>query len=189
MSQHTVFALSVLALLAVPGPTNTLLAGSGATRGVLRSLPLLVGELAGYNIAIAVMRQALGTVIAETSGAQIFLKFAIAAYLVFLAIRLWRVSPSNGGAAFTIRRVFVTTLLNPKAFIFALFIFPPQPVPIALYFAAFSIMVVAVGMTWIVGGALLTRLVSARFSSVAPRACAVALALFSIVVVSGLLDS
>jgi threonine/homoserine/homoserine lactone efflux protein len=149
----------------------------------------LVGELAGYNITIAAMRQALGTVISETSGAQILLKFAITAYLVFLAVRLWRVSPGNGGSAFTVRRVFVTTLLNPKAFIFALFIFPPQPFPIGLYFAAFSIMVVAVGTTWIVGGSLLTQLVSARFSLVAPRVCAVALALFSIVLVSGLLDS
>jgi threonine/homoserine/homoserine lactone efflux protein len=189
VSQTAVFALSVLALLAVPGPTNTLLAGAGATRGVLRSLPLLVGELAGYNIAIAALRQALGTVISETSGAQILLKFAITAYLIFLAVRLWRALPTDGGSAFTVRRVFVTTLLNPKALIFALVIFPPQPVPIALYFVAFSIMVVAVGTTWIVGGSLLTRLVSARFSLVAPRACAVALALFSIAVVSGLLDS
>jgi len=149
----------------------------------------LVGELAGYNIAIAAMRQAFGTVISETSGAQTLLKFAITAYLVFLAIRLWRASPGSGGSAFTVPRVFVTTLLNPKAFIFALLIFPAPPVPIALYFAAFSIMVVAVGTTWIVGGALLTQVVSARFSLVAPRACAVAMALFSIVVVSGLLDS
>jgi threonine/homoserine/homoserine lactone efflux protein len=188
VTQPIVFALSVLALLLVPGPTNTLLAGAGATRGARRSLVLLIGELAGYNIAIAVMRATLGAVANGTSGAQTLLKFAVAAYLVFLAIQLWRAPLTGSGSAFTVRRVFVTTLLNPKGLIFALFIFPPPPTPIALHVLAFSAMVVAVGATWIVGGSLITRFTNSSFGIIAPRICACAMAAFAIVVVSGLLS-
>ena len=187
MTQPIVFALSVLALLVVPGPTNTLLAGAGATRGVRRSLALLIGELAGYNIAIVVMRETLGAVANATSGAQFVLKCAVATYLVFLAIRLWRAPRNGGGEAFTLRRVFVTTLLNPKGFIFALFLFPAPPTPIVPYFLAFSAMVVAVGASWIVAGSLLTQFTNPRFGVIAPRICACAMAAFAIVVVSGLL--
>jgi threonine/homoserine/homoserine lactone efflux protein len=180
------FALSVLALLVVPGPTNTLLAGAGATRGVRRSLALLVGELAGYNITVAVMRQTLGAVANETSGAQLFLKCAVVAYLVFLAIRLWRAPLTAGASGFTLRRVFVTTLLNPKGLIFSLFIFPPPPTPIAAYFLAFSAMVVAIGATWVVAGSLIAQFTKPSFSVIVPRICACAMAAFAIVVVSGL---
>ena len=147
----------------------------------------LLGELVGYNVAIATFRATLGTVVNQAGVAQTLLKWAIAAYLVFLAIRLWRFSPTDGASAFTIRRVFLTTLLNPKGLIFALFIFPPQPTPIAVYTAAFSMMVVAVGTLWIVAGSLITQLTRARYTFVAPRICALALAVFAVVVASGFL--
>jgi threonine/homoserine/homoserine lactone efflux protein len=180
------FALSVLALLAVPGPTNTLLAGAGASGGLRRSLRLLAGELLGYLITITCVRLALGTVIGETAGAQTVVKIAVAAYLVFLAVRLWTAAPERGSTGFTVPRVFVTTLLNPKAFIFALFVFPASPTPIVPYYLGFSAMVVTVGASWIATGAALDRLTSARVGVIAPRLCACAMAVFAIVVVSGL---
>ena len=188
MTDPIAFALAVLALLVVPGPTNTLLAGAGATGGLRRSLPLLLGELAGYNIAIAALRQTLGAVANETSSAQLFLKCAVAAYLVFLAIRLWQAPLTRDASGFTLRRVFVTTLLNPKGLIFALFIFPAPRTPIAPYVLAFSAMVVAIGATWIVGGSLITRFTNPRFGVIVPRICACAMAAFAIVVVSGVLS-
>jgi threonine/homoserine/homoserine lactone efflux protein len=180
-----VFALSVLVLLAVPGPTNTLLAGSGATLGVVRSLPLLVGELAGYNVAIATYRYTLGTAVSETSDARLLLQWAIGAYLIVLALRLWRAAPRVGAQGFTIVRVFLTTLLNPKALIFALVLFPAPPAPVVAAAAAFSVMVVAVGASWIAAGAFAIRLTSTRYRYVAPRVCALALAVFALVIVSG----
>ena len=180
------FALSVLALLIVPGPTNTLLAGAGATRGVRRSLPLLIGELSGYTIAIAVIRQTLGAVASDTSGAQLVVKCAVAAYLLYLAVRLWR-TPLAGGTTFSLPRVFVTTLLNPKALIFALFIFPSSPTPVAPYFIAFCGMVLAVGASWVVGGSLIAGFTNSRVGAIVPRVCACAMAVFAIVVVSGAL--
>jgi threonine/homoserine/homoserine lactone efflux protein len=178
------FTLAVLVLLAVPGPTNTLLAGAGWTSGIARSLPLLLGELAGYNIAIAVYRNTLATMVPEGSGAQIALRLAIAAYLLFLAVRLWRTAPDANVSAFTLRRVFVTTVLNPKALILALLIFPAPPAAVAVYTFGFSALVVAVGTGWVVTGSLISQFTKTRYSLVAPRVCAVALAAFAVAVVS-----
>jgi len=49
------FTLAVLALLVTPGPTNTLLAASGAIAGLARSMRLIPAELCGYLAAIATL--------------------------------------------------------------------------------------------------------------------------------------
>ncbi|MDU6750805.1 MAG: hypothetical protein E6447_24460, partial [Bradyrhizobium sp.] len=58
------FVLSTAALLATPGPTNTLLATAGASRGARASAHLLLAELAGYLLAILLLRVVLGPVLA-----------------------------------------------------------------------------------------------------------------------------
>ena len=185
MTEPIVFALAVLALLGVPGPTNTLLAAGGATRGVRQALPLLIGELLGYNIAITVYRLTLGTLFSEAGTAQLVLKIVVAGYLLWLAIRLWRSAQTDARSAVTIRSLFVTTLLNPKALIFALLIFPAAPTPILYYQLAFSGMVVSVGACWIVAGSLTTRLLRPQHRFIPPRICAVALAVFAFLLVAG----
>ena len=47
MNDPLLFVLAAMLLLGTPGPTNTLLWVSAATTGTRRSLPLLLGELAG----------------------------------------------------------------------------------------------------------------------------------------------
>ena len=48
------FIGSVVAILSLPGPTNTLLAAAGLRQGVRRSLPLIAAELGGYLVSISV---------------------------------------------------------------------------------------------------------------------------------------
>ncbi|UWU86187.1 hypothetical protein N2605_06970 [Bradyrhizobium yuanmingense] len=79
-------------LLAVPGPTNTLLATSGAGAGISRSLHLLAAELCGYLLAIAVLRLALGPVISDIPIAALLLRVAVTIYILCLAVMLWRVN-------------------------------------------------------------------------------------------------
>ncbi|HZF76664.1 MAG TPA: lysine transporter LysE, partial [Acetobacteraceae bacterium] len=63
MQDPVLFALAVLFILGTPGPTNTLLATSGATAGFRRSLILLPAEAAGYGISILTLGLVLGPVV------------------------------------------------------------------------------------------------------------------------------
>ncbi len=151
------FTLAVLALLAVPGPTNTLLAAAGASGGFRESLPLIAAELAGYLLAILVLTLGLGGVVANNPALALGLKLAASLWLGWCAIGLWR-QAGEGFAAIdrpvSFRRVFITTLLNPKALIFALVILPPGS---GAALAAFATLVVLVATGWIGLGTALAR--------------------------------
>ena len=89
------------------------------------------------------------------------LKLAASAWLACCAARMWNHAGAEVGARETpisVRQVFVTTLLNPKALIFALVIIPQGPlVRIAPWLAGFSGLVILVALGWITFGALLAR--------------------------------
>ncbi len=160
MENPFAFALAVLALLATPGPTNTLLAASGASVGPLRSLRLIPAELCGYLISIVALIFVVGRGIEHNAFAAAALKIAAGLWLAASAAALWRnagQSVRTADAPVTATRVFVTTLLNPKTLIFAFVIFPPAPSAFGLWLAGFSALVILVGGLWIVRCAGLAR--------------------------------
>lgn len=184
MSEWWGFALAVLGLLATPGPTNTLMAASGAQRGVLRSLPLLVGELGGYAIAITAWIELVGAVAATQPFVPTLAKLVAVAFLLWSAVKLWR---SAGGAemeqrGITLSRVFLTTLLNPKALVFAFAIFPPLDFVARLpHGAVFALLVVATAIGWMALGAGAQKTSGGLLtSSRVDRITAVALAVFGL---------
>lgn len=154
MTDPFLFIAAVLVLLGTPGPTNTLLATSGATAGVRRSLPLLVGELAGYLIAVGTIRVVLGPVIHSYPLVGIGLKAAVVLYLIWTAIRLWRhdAGLTESQATIGMQAVFITTLLNPKALIFSLSIIPTNDPQLGWYVLGFALLVPLVGFAWILLG-------------------------------------
>lgn len=186
MEDPLLFALAVLAVLGTPGPTNSLLATAGATAGLRRSLPLILAEAAGYTLAILTIGLLLGPVMAGAPLLATALRLAVGAYLLLLAVRLWR----RGGAALatgaviTPRQVFVTTLLNPKAIVFALGILPfgaGQGVwpP---YMLGFLALLTAVATAWISAGALLGAAAGRRgWGRAVPRVGAAAVGGFAVV--------
>lgn len=155
------FIAACLSLLATPGPTNTLLATSGAEAGWRRSLQLLVAELAGYLLAIGVLRFALGPIIASRPIFEAALQAVVAAYLIYLAMKLWHRGglQLTSGSSVTFARVFATTLLNPKGLIFAFTILPSTAGLSALlpWLGALSALIVIVGFAWTVLGSSLHR--------------------------------
>lgn len=155
------FILAALTLLATPGPTNTLLAMSGAAAGLRPSLRLLAAELGGYMISILTLSLVLGPLVRGNLMVAVTLKGLCALYLVYLAIKLWREGSKSliTSAPVPFRRVFTTTLLNPKAVIFAFLILPHladrrvlQGLP---YLAGLCGMIVLVGGSWIALGSAL----------------------------------
>ena len=166
-------------LLIMPGPTNTLLATSGATVGFQRSTPLLLGELAGYIVSILLIEFVLGPTMSRAPSTALMLRAAAGAYLMVLSIKLWTAPFVLAHAVISLRQVFVTTLLNPKAFVFALVIIPFGLPQASFYFSGFTAIVPAIGTLWIVIGTLLGRNTQPRYMKAFPKAASVILAIIS----------
>ncbi|WP_376089511.1 LysE family translocator [Roseomonas sp. CCTCC AB2023176] len=163
MTDPAVFVLTVLFILGTPGPTNTLLATGGASMGVRRSLPLMVGEACGYSISILTIGLVLAPVISGVPWAALALRLVVGAYLVLLAVQLWQrgASFTQGARTVTPAQVFVTTLLNPKAIVFALGVVPFGAANWPAYFAGFLAMLATVAFAWIALGAALGQAAAA----------------------------
>jgi threonine/homoserine/homoserine lactone efflux protein len=187
MQDPVLFSLTVLAILGTPGPTNTLLATSGALVGLRRSLPLILAELGGYLLAIAALHAVLGGVLAAYPAVKTILRLLVGAYLLFAAFDLWMRRGALDGPPSGVRfeRVFVTTLLNPKAIVFAFAVLPLSQPHAARYVIAFMAFVVMAALSWIVVGALLGRVASAPGSRLVPRISAVVLTFFAGLIAAG----
>lgn len=187
MQDPFLFTVAVLGILGTPGPTNTLLATSAALVGVRRSLPLILAELAGYVLAIGALHAVLGSALAAYPGINAALRLLIGAYLLVVAFDLWRrrdlVDRPLSGVRF--ERVFVTTLLNPKAIVFAFGVIPLSQPDAAPYVLAFLGFVAVAGLAWIAAGALVGRMTSPPAARAIPRASALVLTVFAGLIVAG----
>lgn len=182
MHDPLLFALAVLAILATPGPTNTLIATSAALVGARRSLPLIAAELAGYLVAIAVLHFLLAGLLAHYNWIATGLRGAVGAYLLFAAWDLWRrrqpfAADARRGIGVT--QVFVTTALNPKAVVFAFGVIPLSGPGAPAYLAAFAGLVVLAASAWIAVGTFAGALASPAASRAIPRVSAMVLACFA----------
>lgn len=159
MEDPALFALAVLVILGTPGPTNSLLATGGATLGWRRALPLIPAEAAGYGISITALGLLLGPVVAGQPVVATALRLLVGAYLLLLAVRLWRRGAPGwtGGALVRPRQVFVTTLLNPKAIVFAFGVVPWGAARVWPFMLGFFAILGAVALGWVLLGAALGR--------------------------------
>lgn len=159
-TSHTLFILEVLGVLAIPGPTNSLLFVSGVSRDFRASLNLILAEVWAYIISISLLVFVLEPVTRTHSTVSQLIRVVCSLYLAQLAVWLWRSGGHEVPNAhpITVRRVFLTTLMNPKNLIFAFGIFPTasggsgEMLP---YLAGFSAICTAVAAGWIAAGALL----------------------------------
>src|SRR5215475_7425632 len=87
MSQQLLYAFMVFAAVMyfTPGPNNVMLLSSGLTYGFRRTLPHIAGIVVGMAFMIAAVGIGLGTVFVAYPVLQTILKYAGAAYLIYLA--------------------------------------------------------------------------------------------------------
>jgi threonine/homoserine/homoserine lactone efflux protein len=180
MAQWLLFVITTAIVLATPGPTNTLLAASAALVGVRRSLPLILAELGGYGLSISVLL-ASGSAIAAFPGLEVGLRLCLAAYLLFVAWRLWGASAARAIGTVDFRTVLITTALNPKALIFAFAVFPPirSPDEALRYGGLFALVTMLVASGWIMLGGSAGLLASPQRSMLIRRLAAIALVVFA----------
>ncbi|MCU4640573.1 LysE family translocator [Acinetobacter courvalinii] len=152
----------VITILLTPGPTNTLLASSGIQVGLRQSLLLIPAEAVGYIIAITAWGMLIGKVSATFPLLPTFLKLLSAAYIIFLAIKLWRTANQDvvlNQPTIRPKELLCATLLNPKALLFASAIFPAaawksQDIYM-VHMATFMALILPIALFWISVGAML----------------------------------
>lgn len=155
----SLFLSAVLALLLAPGPTNTLMGLAGAQAGLGRVLRLIPAELAGYALAVLPLAWLGAGLVAQVPALAPGLKLVAALWVLSLALRLWRRPAAGEEVPVTARRVFVTTLLNPKTLVFGLVLLPDPADPgFAARLALFLACVMAVALIWGGAGGALGRI-------------------------------
>lgn len=118
-------AAASLAILLTPGPTNTILAASGAAMGLRRALHLPLAEALGYTVAVSPFL-VLQEQFRDMPAALAVMKAVASAWLLFSALRLWSqpVVPDLKARQGAFWRVLLTTMLNPKAMLVGTIVIP-----------------------------------------------------------------
>jgi threonine/homoserine/homoserine lactone efflux protein len=152
------FVLACLALLVTPGPTNTLIALRAVQGGIPAALRLMPAELAGYALAVVPLALFGQAVLADLPALAAGLQIVAALWVALLAVRLWRpVPPGAAQGGVSARQVFLTTLLNPKALVFGLVLFPGTAAPLPVLLILFGLSIGAVACLWAVAAQVLAR--------------------------------
>jgi threonine/homoserine/homoserine lactone efflux protein len=99
MSQQLLFAFIVFAIVMfiTPGPNNIMVLSSGLTYGFRRTMPHIAGITIGFAFMVAAVGLGFGTVFLAYPVLQTVLKYAGAAYLVYLAIMIALSGPPKPG--------------------------------------------------------------------------------------------
>jgi threonine/homoserine/homoserine lactone efflux protein len=99
VSQSLLFAFVVFAVVMAftPGPNNIMLLSSGVTHGFRRTMPHMVGVTFGFAFMVGAVGFGLGAVFLTYPVLQSVLKYAGAAYLIYLAVLIALSGPARPG--------------------------------------------------------------------------------------------
>lgn len=146
-----------------PGPNNLLVASSGLTHGVRRTLPLILGVLAGFLVLMGVAAAGVGALLLADPRLAMALRFAGGAYMLWLAWKLWQARPSLEVEVRPPLRIWhgaTLQLVNPKAWMMAvaavsIYVAPSGDFVIALASVTVLMVVLSFGAmsTWAAFGA------------------------------------
>ncbi|EPG37860.1 LysE family translocator [Acinetobacter colistiniresistens] len=152
----------IITILLTPGPTNTLLASSGIQTGIKRSLKLIPAEVIGYFIAITTWGFLLESVSHYVPWLPPLIKLLSATFIIYLAVKLWITSTKQldlSQPLITSKALFVATLLNPKALLFASAIFPHTAWlnlhEYIVHMGTFLALITPIAFLWIAFGSIL----------------------------------
>jgi threonine/homoserine/homoserine lactone efflux protein len=169
------FTLAAALMTATPGLDTALVLRTATVEGARRAFFAAVGICLGCLAWGAIVAMGLGVLLAASEIAYTILKWAGAAYLVWLGLKLIlanrdefgsaeEAAPRDGGAASWFRRGLLTNLLNPKVGVFYVS-FLPQFVPEGSHVTAMTLLLAtihaALGLAWFAALILATRPIAA----------------------------
>jgi threonine/homoserine/homoserine lactone efflux protein len=120
------FVAASSVLLVIPGPTILLVVSYALGRGWRVAAPVSVGVALGDLTAMTLSMLGVGALLAGSAALFTALKWAGAAYLVWLGIKLWRAGGTLKAEACTdatpparmLAHAWLVTTLNPKSIVF-----------------------------------------------------------------------
>ncbi|MBX8517735.1 LysE family transporter [Pseudomonas cichorii] len=180
--------LTLLAVLAVPGPTNSLLFQTGMNRGFNAKSLLWVGaEWLAYMIQITAWGLTLDRVARDYPWVATLSKAFAVCFLFYIAMKLWSMARSghaDDAPGLSPTGLFVATLTNPKGLFFASFVAPAGTflgsADYLAFMSTFTAVVLPVGSAWVIFGACFgSRLSSPRSSQLLNKGVSMVIGLFA----------
>lgn len=118
-------ALYMISMTLTPGPNNLMLTASGANYGYWRTLPHILGILAGCFVLFSAIALGLGLLFERYPLFQSLLKVAGSAYLLYLAWKIASAPPPDlrlrgSGRPLTFWQAAAFQFANPKAWVMGL---------------------------------------------------------------------
>ncbi len=163
------FALATLVLTATPGPGVLYVTARSVSQGRRAGFASMAGIESGEVIWLAAAATGVAAVLAASESALTFLRFAGAAYLIFLGVQRWRAAEVPVAApSAPLARIFaqgvVTQILNPKVAVFFIaflpqFLNPSAPIAgqVAVLGAVYVAIAVAVDVTYVLTASAISR--------------------------------
>jgi threonine/homoserine/homoserine lactone efflux protein len=166
----TAFAAASLVLLAIPGPTVTLVVSYAMSEGRFAAAAIALGVALGDLAAMSLSLLGLGAALTASAALFSIVKWIGALYLVWLGWRLWRAPVGTDGAIAqppvrSLRRMaahaFAVTLFNPKSLVFFV-AFAPQFIDATRPYGAQATVMIVTFVALAFANALVYGLAAAR---------------------------
>lgn len=178
--------LQILVVGYTPGPANIYALAMSLKHGRRRSLVMWLGLLAGFSVAVTVTAVLAHFIGVEFSAGIGYLKYIGAAYILFLALRMWRnrgVAREKDGGECSFASGMIVQMTNAKMLLFDLTAFSTFVLPYSnsladlLTVAAWLLLAgPGANLLWLLAGAYLRRFFAGHQRQTA-AVCAAALAL------------
>jgi threonine/homoserine/homoserine lactone efflux protein len=163
------FALATFLLTVSPGPGVLYVVTRTLSQGRRAGFASMFGIESGEVVWLAAAATGVAAILAASASALTFLRFAGAAYLIFLGVQRWRnaevveaPAPARLGSIFA--QGVVTQVLNPKVAVFFVaflpqFLNPSQPIApqVALLGAVYIAIAIAVDTAYVLSAAAVAR--------------------------------
>jgi len=165
------FGVATLIITAAPGPGVLYVSARSLSQGRRAGFASAFGIEFGEVVWIAAAATGLTALLATSASVLTVLRFAGAAYLIFLGVQRWRhaenfvmPSPAPIGRMFT--QGVITQLLNPKVALFAIAFLPPfinPSAPVAPQVAILGAVYIAIALVVDTSYVLAASALSRRF--------------------------
>lgn len=154
---YLAYVLASALLIVMPGPIVTLVVANSLTHGTRTGLATAVGSTLGSGVLLALGGFGMAWVLGLLSDWLMWLRWAGAAYLIYLGIRQWRApvhgledtTADTGPPKVVFLHGFIVAVTNPKTILFYVAFFPQfidaaQPLGLQLTIMCATFLVLAV---------------------------------------------